>query len=79
MADIPNGSTLMLGGFGLCGITENCIDALINKGVSDLTCISNNAGVDGFGISLMLKIRQVKKMISCMWVNMRSNFLSFLW
>ena len=64
VADIPNGATLMLGGFGLCGIPENCIDALINKGVKDLTCISNNAGVDDFGIGLMLKTRQVKKMIS---------------
>jgi 3-oxoacid CoA-transferase A subunit len=62
--DIPNGATLMLGGFGLCGIPENCIAALIRKGVTDLTCISNNAGVDDFGIGLMLKTRQVKKMIS---------------
>ena len=64
VADIQNGATLMLGGFGLCGIPENCIDALINKGVKDLTCISNNAGVDDFGIGLMLRTRQVKKMIS---------------
>ncbi|HKO65231.1 MAG TPA: 3-oxoacid CoA-transferase [Candidatus Nitrosocosmicus sp.] len=62
--DIGNGSVLMLGGFGLCGIPENTIDALIEKGVKDLTCISNNAGVDDFGIGLMLKTRQVKKMIS---------------
>ena len=62
--DIPNGAVLMLGGFGLCGIPENCIAALIRKGVTDLTCISNNAGVDDFGIGLMLKTRQVKKMIS---------------
>jgi len=62
--DIPNGAILMLGGFGLCGIPENCIAALIRKGVKDLTCISNNAGVDDFGIGLMLKTRQVKKMIS---------------
>ncbi|MCA6362321.1 MAG: CoA transferase subunit A [Bacteroidetes bacterium] len=62
--DIENGATLMLGGFGLCGIPENCIDALVRKGVSGLTCISNNAGVDDFGIGLMLKTRQVKKMIS---------------
>jgi 3-oxoacid CoA-transferase subunit A len=56
--------TLMLGGFGLCGIPENCISALVRKGVNNLTCISNNAGVDDFGIGLMLKGRQVKKMIS---------------
>ncbi|MDZ7878671.1 MAG: 3-oxoacid CoA-transferase subunit B [Saprospiraceae bacterium] len=64
VADIPNGATLMLGGFGLCGIPENCINALLNTGVTGLTCISNNAGVDDFGIGLLLKTRQVKKMIS---------------
>lgn len=62
--DIANNLTLMLGGFGLCGIPENCITALVKKGVSGLTCISNNAGVDDFGIGLMLQQRQVKKMIS---------------
>ena len=62
--DIENGMTLMLGGFGLCGIPENTINALVVKGVKDLTCISNNAGVDDFGIGLMLQKRQVKKMIS---------------
>lgn len=62
--DIGDGATLMLGGFGLCGIPENCINALVTKKVKDLTCISNNAGVDDFGIGLMLKQRQVKKMIS---------------
>ncbi len=62
--DIVDGSTLMLGGFGLCGIPENCIEALVKKGVKELTCISNNAGVDDFGIGLMLQTRQVKKMIS---------------
>jgi 3-oxoacid CoA-transferase subunit A len=62
--DIQDNAVLMLGGFGLCGIPENCIDALIRKGVKGLTCISNNAGVDDFGIGLMLKTRQVKKMIS---------------
>jgi 3-oxoacid CoA-transferase subunit A len=62
--DIPDGAVLMLGGFGLCGIPENCITALVNSGVKNLTCISNNAGVDDFGIGLMLKTRQVKKMIS---------------
>jgi 3-oxoacid CoA-transferase subunit A len=54
----------MLGGFGLCGIPENCIDALVKSGIKNLTCISNNAGVDDFGIGLLLKTRQVKKMIS---------------
>lgn len=62
--DIESGSTLMLGGFGLNGIPENLIQALIKKGVNNLTCISNNAGVDDFGIGLMLKTHQVKKMIS---------------
>ena len=62
--DIPDNAVLMLGGFGLCGIPENSIAALIRKGVKGLTCISNNAGVDDFGIGLMLKTRQVKKMIS---------------
>ncbi len=62
--DIPNNATLMLGGFGLCGIPENCIQALLKTGVKGLTCISNNAGVDDFGIGLLLKTRQVKKMIS---------------
>ena len=62
--DIQDDSILMLGGFGLCGIPENCISALVQKGVKGLTCISNNAGVDDFGIGLMLKTRQVKKMIS---------------
>jgi 3-oxoacid CoA-transferase subunit A len=62
--DIPDNATLMLGGFGLCGIPENCISALLKIGIKGLTCISNNAGVDDFGIGLMLKTRQVKKMIS---------------
>lgn len=62
--DIPNNAVLMLGGFGLCGIPENSIAALLRKGVKGLTCISNNAGVDDFGIGLLLKTRQVKKMIS---------------
>lgn len=64
ISDIQDGAVIMLGGFGLCGIPENCITALVKKGVKDLTCISNNAGVDDFGIGLMLKTRQVKKMIS---------------
>ena len=62
--DISDGATIMLGGFGLCGIPENCINALVDKKVRNLTCISNNAGVDDFGIGLLLKTRQVKKMIS---------------
>jgi 3-oxoacid CoA-transferase subunit A len=62
--DIQDGAVIMLGGFGLCGIPENSITALVKKGVKNLTCISNNAGVDDFGIGLMLKTRQVKKMIS---------------
>jgi 3-oxoacid CoA-transferase subunit A len=62
--DIPDGATLMLGGFGLCGIPENSIQEILRKGIKNLTCISNNAGVDDFGIGLMLQQRQVKKMIS---------------
>jgi 3-oxoacid CoA-transferase subunit A len=64
VADIPDNATLMFGGFGLCGIPENCISAILHKGVKGLTCISNNAGVDGFGLGLLLKTRQIKKMIS---------------
>ena len=62
--DIQDGDTLMMGGFGLCGIPEKCIAALVRKGIKNLTCISNNAGVDDFGIGLFLKERMVKKMIS---------------
>lgn len=61
---IENGMTIMFGGFGLCGIPENCIAALVRAGVRDLTCISNNAGVDDFGLGLLLKNKQIKKMIS---------------
>jgi 3-oxoacid CoA-transferase A subunit len=64
IAKIPDGAVLMLGGFGLCGIPEHSIAALLKSGVKNLTCISNNAGVDDFGIGLLLKTRQVKKMIS---------------
>jgi 3-oxoacid CoA-transferase subunit A len=64
VADINNGAVIMLGGFGLCGIPENCIAALVKKQVTHLTCISNNAGVDDFGIGLMLQQKQVKKMIA---------------
>lgn len=62
--DMHDNATIMLGGFGLCGIPENCITALVEKGHSNLTCISNNAGVDDFGLGLLLKTRQIKKMIS---------------
>jgi 3-oxoacid CoA-transferase subunit A len=62
--DINNGAVIMLGGFGLCGIPENCIAALVKKRITNLTCISNNAGVDDFGIGLMLQQKQVKKMIA---------------
>jgi len=61
---ITSGMTLMVGGFGLCGIPENCINELVRMGVKDLTCISNNAGVDDFGLGLLLQQKQVKKMIS---------------
>ena len=62
--DIKDNMTLMVGGFGLCGIPENCIASIVKKGVKGLTCISNNAGVDDFGLGLLLQTRQVKKMIS---------------
>lgn len=61
---IEDGMTLMVGGFGLCGIPENCINGLIKKGTKNLTCISNNAGVDDFGLGLLLQTKQIKKMIS---------------
>jgi 3-oxoacid CoA-transferase subunit A len=61
---IEDGMTLMVGGFGLCGIPENSIAELVRKGTKDLTCISNNAGVDNFGLGLLLQNKQVKKMIS---------------
>ena len=60
---IQDNAVLMLGGFGLCGIPENCIAAILRSGAKGLTCISNNAGVCDFGIGLMLKTRQVKKMV----------------
>lgn len=62
--DISDGASIMLGGFGLCGIPENCIAALVKQGTRNLTCISNNAGVDDFGLGLLLKTRQIKKMMS---------------
>ena len=58
--DVKDGAVLMLGGFGLCGIPENCIAALVKKGLKNLTCISNNAGVDDFGIGLLLQQKQLK-------------------
>ncbi len=64
VADIQDGASIMLGGFGLCGIPENCINALYDKEVKELTCISNNAGVDGFGLGKLLTKHQIKKMIS---------------
>jgi 3-oxoacid CoA-transferase subunit A len=62
--DIQSGQTIMLGGFGLCGIPENSIAELVKKDIKELTCISNNAGVDGFGLGLLLEKHQIKKMIS---------------
>src|SRR5215213_323859 len=62
--DVSDGSTIMIGGFGLCGIPENSINVLAQKGIKHLTCISNNAGIDDFGLGLLLKTRQIKKMIS---------------
>ena len=62
--DIQDGATIMLGGFGLCGIPENSISALVKKGIGNLTCISNNAGVDDFGLGLLLQTKQIRKMMS---------------
>jgi 3-oxoacid CoA-transferase subunit A len=64
LKDVNSGMTIMLGGFGLCGIPENSIAELVTKGITDLTCISNNAGVDNFGLGLLLQKKQIKKMIS---------------
>jgi 3-oxoacid CoA-transferase subunit A len=64
LKEVKDGMTLMLGGFGLCGIPENAINELVRLGIKDLICISNNAGVDDFGLGLLLKKRQIKKMIS---------------
>ena len=64
VSGITEGSSLLVGGFGLCGIPENCISALREKGIKNLTCISNNAGVDDFGLGLLLESRQIKKMIA---------------
>ena len=62
--DVQDGMTLVVGGFGLCGIPENLIAALVRRGVRDLTCVSNNAGVDDWGLGLLLQTRQVRKMVS---------------
>jgi len=64
ISDIKSGDTIMLGGFGLCGIPENCINALVESKITGLTCISNNAGVDDFGLGLLLHGHQIKKMIA---------------
>ena len=64
IAGITDGMTLMLGGFGLCGIPECTINALAESGIKSLTCISNNAGVDDFGLGLLLQSRQIKKMVA---------------
>ena len=61
---VKDNMILLVGGFGLCGIPENCIEALRNSGVKGLTCVSNNAGVDDFGLGLLLQTRQIKKMLS---------------
>lgn len=73
IADIRDGAVILLGGFGLCGIPENCISALQRSKVKELTCISNNAGVDDFGIGLLLQQRQLKKMIAS-YVGENSEF-----
>src|SRR5688500_3955295 len=62
--DIRDGATLVVGGFGLCGIPENLINALVKRGTKDLTCVSNNAGVDDWGLGLLLQTRQIRKMVS---------------
>lgn len=64
LSDIPDGATLMAGGFGLCGIPENLILALRDRGVRGLTVVSNNCGVDDFGLGMLLQTRQIRKMIS---------------
>ncbi len=63
VADIPDGATIMVGGFGLCGIPENLVDAIRRKGAKDLTVMSNNAGVVGFGLGLLLESRQIRKVV----------------
>ncbi len=73
VADIPDGATLLAGGFGLCGIPENLIAALVARGVKDLTVVSNNCGVDDFGLGLLLRTRQIRKMVST-YVGENANF-----
>ena len=62
--DVTNGATICVGGFGLCGIPENLIQALVEQGATDLTAVSNNAGVDDFGLGLLLQTGQIKRMVS---------------
>ncbi|MFN8943041.1 MAG: CoA transferase subunit A, partial [Pseudobdellovibrionaceae bacterium] len=64
LTDVQDGMTIVLGGFGLCGIPENSIAVLRDRGVKNLTCVSNNAGVDDWGLGLLLQTKQIKKMIS---------------
>src|SRR5437763_10598588 len=64
LRDVADGATLVVGGFGLCGIPENLINALVKRGVKNLTCVSNNAGVDDWGLGLLLRTRQIRKMVS---------------
>ena len=64
VADVADGATIMMGGFGLCGIPENLIEALLRKGSRDLTIISNNAGIDGFGVGVLLQARQIRKIVA---------------
>jgi 3-oxoacid CoA-transferase subunit A len=64
LKDLADGMTILVGGFGLCGIPENCIAQLVKQGTKQLTCVSNNAGVDDFGLGLLLQTRQIKKMIA---------------
>ena len=71
--DIADGATLVVGGFGLCGIPENLINALVERGVKNLTCVSNNAGVDDWGLGLLLQTKQIRKMVSS-YVGENSEF-----
>ena len=71
MHDIPSKATLLVGGFGLCGIPENLIAALSKKPVDELTVVSNNAGVDDFGLGILLKNKQVKHLIKCVFSHLR--------
>jgi 3-oxoacid CoA-transferase subunit A len=73
VADIPDGATLLVGGFGLCGIPENLIAALVRRGTKELTVVSNNCGVDDFGLGLLLRTRQIRKMVST-YVGENKNF-----